>query len=223
MKSRRRSVSTWAFLAALAVLGPPAARAEKIRNHFDADSIMRPPGFFDLTFFGPETKVRWFVLTDLNPPSAPNRLVQTETQRPDGSIAVALRRTYAFRDGSASTMIKQGTGHAGLLVRVVDDKNYVLLMVNTATGELVLSSTVAGKTAELGRGQAPFSRLWQKFGITAAGPALTVLVDDQKVFAAGDPKPSSGRVGLATSGPGEVSFDELVLEPADAQSPSSGP
>lgn len=199
----------------MAAFPPAAALAEDIRNHFDSDSIMRPPGFFDLVVLGPGGKTRWLVLTDPNPPSAPNRLVQTETERPDDSIAAALRRTYTFQDGQASSMIKTGgIGHAGLLLRVVDEKNYVLLMADTSTGDLVLTSTVGGKTSELGRGKAHFEKLWEKFGIAASGPSLTVLFNDQKLFQATDPKPAAGRVGVATSGPGEVSFDELILEPA---------
>jgi len=218
MKPSRRLASTCALLVALcAAISPAGAVAEEIRNHFDGDAILRPPGYFDLVVLGASGKSRWLVLTDLNPPSAPNRLVQTETERPADSIAAAVRRTYTFQDGTASTMIKKGgTGRAGLLLRMADEKNYLLLLVDTATGDLVLSSTVGGKTTELGRGKSTFERGWEKFSVDAAGPALTVLFNDQKVFEARDPKPANGRVGVASAGPGEVSFDELILKPADA-------
>jgi|RhiMetdeSRZDD1v2_1073273.scaffolds.fasta_scaffold01124_19 hypothetical protein len=217
MKSTRSFVSTCAVLATLfAAVSSAGARAEEIRNHFDADTILRPPGYFDLIVLGAPGKSRWLVLTDLNPPSAPNRLVQTETQRPDDSIAAAVRRTYTFQDGTATTMIKKGgTGKAGLLLRMADEKNYLLLLVDTATGDLALSSTVGGKTTELGKGKVSFERLWEKFGVTAAGPSLTVAFNDQKVFGATDPKPVTGRVGVAAEGSGEVSFDELILAPAE--------
>src|SRR5262245_44234241 len=109
MKPTRRFVSTCVLLAALLLaLSSAGARAEEIRNHFDSDSILRPPGYFDLVVLGAPGKSRWLVLTDLNPPSAPNRLVQTETQRPDDSMPAAVRRTYTFQDGTATTMIKKG-------------------------------------------------------------------------------------------------------------------
>src|SRR4030095_16788582 len=116
MKSTRRFVSTCAFLAALfAAVSSAGARAEEIRNHFDSDSILRPPGYFDLILLGAPGKSRWLVLTDLNPPSAPNRLVQTETQRPDDAMAAAVRRTYTFKDGTGKTMSKKGgTGEGGV-------------------------------------------------------------------------------------------------------------
>src|SRR5262252_1450635 len=76
-------------LAFAALLAPPSARAEKIRNHFDSDTIMRPPGFFDLLVLGAPAPAKWLVLTDPNPPSAPNRLAQVDTKRPADSIAAA--------------------------------------------------------------------------------------------------------------------------------------
>ena len=42
---------TAVLLVAAAAPSPPAF-AEKIRNHFDADSMMRAPGFFDLVVLG---------------------------------------------------------------------------------------------------------------------------------------------------------------------------
>src|SRR5262245_54368866 len=150
MKSHRRIPWTCALVAALAAaLRSAAAADDTVRNHFDSDSIMRAPGFFDLVVLGADGGTRWLVLTDPNPPSAPNRLVQTEPKRPDDSIAAALRRTYTFQDGTTTCMIKRGgTGRAGILVRVADEKNYVMLSVDTATADLVLTSTVNGKATE---------------------------------------------------------------------------
>ena len=44
---------------------------------------------------------------------------------------------------------------------------------------------------------------------------MTVSVNDKKIFDAKDPKPASGRAGVATAGPGEASFDELLLRTGD--------
>ncbi len=190
-----------------------AGAAETIRNHFDTDSMMRPPGFFELVVLGENpAPARWLVLADPNPVSAPNRLAQVEAKRPADSIAAAVRRTYAFEDGSVTTFLHQGGSLAGLLLRMADEKNYVVLLVDTATGEAVLSSWRDGKASELGRGRAAFARNWEKFGVVARGSSLTVTFDDQKLFEATDPHPASGRTGLVAAGPGEASFDEFVLE-----------
>lgn len=189
------------------------AGAETIRNHFDTDSMMRAPGFFDLVVLGPvAAPARWIVLTDVNPPSAPNKLAQVESKRPVDSIAAAVRRTYSFEDGRMTTFVRRGGSRAGLLLRMTDEKNFVVLLVDTMSGEAVLSAYHDGKPEELGRGRAKFDRDWEKLGVVATGPALTVLFNDQKLFEATDPKPAGGRTGLVAAGPGEASFDEFVLQ-----------
>ena len=40
---------------------------------------------------------------------------------------------------------------------------------------------------------------------------MTVSVNDQKLFDARDPGPAAGRAGVATAGPGEASFDEVLI------------
>jgi hypothetical protein len=207
--------------AALAALLGAAAPllAEKVRNHFDSDSVMRPPGFFDAVVLQAPGPARWLILTDLNPPSTANCLAQTETSRPADSIGAAVRRNYSFQDGAVSTFVKRGVGRGGLLLRMADEKNFVVLLADTASGNAVLWSYRDGKPTELGRGRAVLAREWEKFGVTAAGPALSVLFDDQKLFDATDPKPVAGRSGLATAGPGEIRFDEFILEPVEAPKP----
>ena len=203
--------------AASAVLGLVLAAApgaaETIRNHFDTDSIMRAPGFFDLVVLGPApAPARWIVLTDVNPPSTPNKLAQVEAKRPADSIAAAVRRTYAFDDGRVTTFVKRGGSRAGLLLRMTDEKNFLVLLVDTMSGDAVLTAYRDGKPEELGRGHAAFSREWEKIGVNAQGAALTVLFDDKTLFQATDAKPVVGRTGLVAEGPGEASFDEFVLE-----------
>jgi hypothetical protein len=216
MNSRRRLSAAYVVCAALALPALPAG-AEQVRNHFDSDAIMRVPGFFDLVELGPPARTRWLILTDPNPPSAPYRLAQTDTERPADSIAAALRRGVTLQDGSASTFIKQGPSRAGLLLRMRDEKNFLLLLVDTGSGDVVLSSYRDGQASELGRGHGAFARGWEKIGVRLAGRAVAVSFNDQMLFDATDPGPVSGRIGVATAGPGEASFDEFLIEPAEAK------
>lgn len=213
-----RLLGPWLTLAlavvALALTAAPA-HAEKVRNHFDSDSVMREPGFFDLMVLGAPGKARWLILTDLNPPSAPNKLAQVEASRPADSIAAAVRRNYAFQDGSVSTFVKRGAGREGLILRLKDEQNFLVLLVDTSGG-VVLSSYADGKEQVLGKGQTTLERPWERYTVTAAGPALSVFFNDEKLFEARDPHPTTGRTGLAAVGPGEASFDEFVIEPAEA-------
>ena len=215
MNTKMRCKALGLLLAGL--LGAAAAFAgEGVRNHFDTDTAGRPPGFFDLVVLGAPGPARWLILTDLNPPSAPNKLAQVEQGRPADSIAAAVRRSYVFQDGTVSTFVKRGSGHEGLILRMADEKNFLVLLVDTGSGDAVLSAYKDGKATELGRGRAKIDRGWEKFSVVAAGPALSVLFNDQKLFEAKDPKPATGKTGLAAAGPGEASFDEFVIESADA-------
>jgi hypothetical protein len=198
-----------------------ALPAETLRNHFDTDSIMRAPGFFDFAVLGAPGAARWLILSDRNPPSAPNCLSQTEAARPADSIAAALRRNQVFQDGTVSTFVQRGANRAGLLLRMADEKNFLVLLSDTGTGETVLWSYRDGQPSELGRGRAAFERGWEELGVTASGPKLSVLFNGQKLFEAVDPRPAAGRTGLATAGPGAARFDEFSIAPADAPGPAA--
>ena len=74
------------LLVACAAAAAAPLSAETVRNHFDSDAMMRPPGFFDFVVVG-SAPARWLVLSDPNPPSAPFRLVQVEKKRPADALA----------------------------------------------------------------------------------------------------------------------------------------
>jgi hypothetical protein len=147
MTSRKRLRTAGLLLAAI-TLSAATLSAERVRNHFDADTMGRAPGFFDFAIVGAPGPARWLILIDENPPSAPNTLQQVDAKR---------------------------------------------------------------------HGQASLARSWEKFTVTASGPELSVLFDDRKLFDATDPKPVSGKTGLATAGPGTAAFDEFILETAEAK------
>lgn len=173
-----------------------------------------PPGFFDLVVWGAPGAADWRVIADFNPPSAPNKLAQTAVDRPAESLAVALRRTYSFADGRVSIGLRKGPGRGGLVLRAVDEKDFLLLLVDLVSGEAVLSRHRGGKTSELARGKAQLEQEWGILSVRAAGPEIEARWNDRPLLSANDPYPVSGRLGAATSGPGSVSFDELVFEAA---------
>lgn len=208
--SPRRS----AALALAALLLVASARAEKIRTHFDSDSAGRPPGFFDLLVWGAPGEADWKVLADFNPPSTPNKLIQTLANRPAGSIAVALRRNYSFQDGEVSSAIRKGAGLAGITLRAAGERDFLVLFLDVASGDARLWSYRAGKATELAHGSADISQEWGKLALTATGPEISALWNDKPLLKGTDPHPVAGRVGLATMGPGAVSFDEFVFEAA---------
>lgn len=203
---------TLAAIAFAALFAAPSVRAEKIRTHFDTDSAGRAPGFFDLVVWGAPAEAEWLVLGDVNPPSTPNKLIQTRDRRPDDSLAVALRRTYSFGDGEVSVGLRRGRSRAGLVLRTAGDKDYLALLVNVETGDARLASWNEGKATELAHGKATVDREWSTLTVRATGPSITATWNGKPLLEATDPHPRTGSVGLATAGPGQASFDELVFD-----------
>jgi hypothetical protein len=199
---------------AAALLAAAPARAEKLRTHFDTDSAGRAPGFFDLVIWGAPGDAEWIVLGDVNPPSTPNKLIQTLDKRPDGSIAIALRRKYEFRDGGISVGLRRGGGRSGVAFRAAGEKDFVLVLVDGASGEARATSWAGGKATELARGKAVIDHEWGTLTIKASGPSIEAFWNGKPLLTATDPHPAAGRVGLATTGPGQASFDELVFDVA---------
>jgi hypothetical protein len=199
-------------IALVALLAAAPTFAEKLRMHFDTDSAGRPPGFFDLVVWGAPGQADWLVLGDVNPPSTPNKLIQTIDTRPPGSIAIALRRTYVLEDGEISVGLRRGNARAGIVFRAAGEKNFLALLVDVASGEAQLSSWAGGKATELARGKAEIDQDWGTLTVTASGPSVTARWNGKPLLSATDPHPVVGRVGLATAGPGQASFDELVFD-----------
>lgn len=199
-------------LVSVAIFAAPSSFGEVWRNHFDADGPSRAPAFFDFQVLGLPGKANWMVVSDQNPPSAPNQLTQIIRNRPEGSIAAALRRNVTLQDGRISVDLKKVPARAGLILREASEKDFLALLVNTESGEARLTAYRDGKPAELAQGKAEIDRDWGILVVSLAGPDLSVTWNEKPIFRARDPKPASGRVGLATEGAGMASFDEFVIE-----------
>jgi hypothetical protein len=199
------------LLCAIAPLAAPAQ--ERIRNHFDFDKGFGQPGYFELAVLTGEGKANWMVLPDTehNPPSTPNQVTQTENERPAGSVAAAIRRTYVLRDGTVSVAVKRQAGIAGLLLRMAGEKDYLLVLLG-GDGAIETTSTRGGTATSLAKGKASLDREWNVLSVELSGASVKVSVNDKPILEATDPAPASGRTGLATQGPGSAAFDELWLE-----------
>jgi hypothetical protein len=204
----------WGALLLLFAAAGSAQSAEKLRNHFDSDGLLREPAFFDFIVLGPPGEAEWKVVGGYNPPSAPNHVSQVMPNRPADSIAAAVRRNSTFRDGSWSVAMRQGNGRGGIVFRMTGEGSFLVLLVDLATGEARLSSYRNGRPADLARGAVKDRDEWSVLKISAAGPAISALWQGKPLLEATDPKPAAGRSAMATAGPGVVSFDEFILDPA---------
>ena len=203
------------FFALLAVglLAPaPAVRAERRRNHFDADAPSRPPAYFDFVVIGTPARANWLVVQDHNPPSAPNQLSQVVEQRPADSLAVAIRRGVTLRDGMISVSLKKQAGRAGVVLRMTSSKDFVTLLLDGSTGDAVLTSWRDGKPTPIASGKGVVDNLWGRLDLTLSGSAITASWNEKELLHGVDPKPATGQIGLATQGPGRTSFDEFVID-----------
>lgn len=205
-------------LAAAVVASQTAAvgAAEKVRNHFDTDAPMRPPGFFEFAVLGSSSPAEWKVLADYNTPSAPNQVTQTVGKRPEDSVALAIRRNVSLRDGTISVGLRNGSGRGGLALRMSGEADLLLLLVDLSSGDARLSQFTAGKPVELARARVKADRAWSILLVTLTGRKVTARWDDKPLLAATDPRPAAGRAALATTGNGPVAFDELLIEPTDS-------
>ena len=200
------------FFPCLALCLAGTAAAETWRSHFDFDGLSRPPAFFDFEVLGAPGKAAWAVMADQNPPSPPNTAIQAVGDRPAGSVAVALRRNVRFQDGHVTVYVKRVPARAGLVLRMADAKNYLLLLVNADSGRVRLTAVRDGKESELASADGKVDRGWGKLEVTLAGPDVRATWNDAPLFSGKDPRPAGGRVGVATEGPGRAQFDEFLIE-----------
>jgi len=126
-----------------------------------------------------------------------------------------------FQDGRVSGGLRRGAGFGGIVLRAKGEKDFLVLLLDLTTGEARLSSYRDGKATELARGTAKIAYEWGVLSLDAAGPSIAARWNGQPLLRATDPRPVAGRTGLATAGPGTVSFDEFILEPGDG--PRAGP
>ncbi len=211
----KRGVCEALLLLLLAAAGS-ARSSEKLRNHFDSDGLLREPAFFDFLVLGPPGEAEWKVVGGYNPPSAPNHVSQVMPNRPAESIAAAIRRNSIFRDGVWSVAMRQGAGHGGIVFRMTGDGDFLVLLIDLASGEARLSSYRGGRATELAKGSAKGhdQNEWNVLKVTATGAKISAQWEGKPLLEATDPNPAAGRSAMATAGPGVVSFDEFVLDPA---------
>ncbi|HEY3172537.1 MAG TPA: hypothetical protein VGK86_08175, partial [Thermoanaerobaculia bacterium] len=181
----------------------------------ETDALLREPGFFDFVVLGAPAAADWKVTGGRNPPSPPNMVSQIVASRPEDSIAVALRREATFRDGRLSLALQKGFGRGGIVFRMAGPKIFCVLLVHLRTGDARLIAYDGGPPAELARGKAKLPNPWGVLSIAATGGKIVALWDGTPLLEAIDPHPQAGQAGMATAGPGRVSFDEFVLQFSD--------
>lgn len=215
METRRRKILCLGFALLLALAGQARGEAQKLRNHFDSDALMREPAFFDFLVLGAPGQAQWKIMAELNPPSAPHGMSQVLSERPPESIAVAIRRNATLQNGTISLGIKRMSGRGGIVFRLAGEKNYLALLLDPVSGTARLIQSRGGRTSELARGKAEGTRDWGILTVVLSGSIVAASWEGRPLLEASDSAPASGRTGIATAGPGIMSFDEFTIEPAE--------
>ena len=200
------------FVLPILVSVLPAASAEVWRNHFDADAAARPPAFFQPVVLGVPGNANWMVVSDYNPPSSPNQLTQTIKTRPEGSIAAALRKNAVLENGTLSVSLKKLPSRAGLLFRMANEREFLVLLVDGATGDAWLTAYGDAAPKELARGKGVLDREWGNLKVSLEGGTVSATWNEKELLRGTDPKPVPGGAGVATEGAGFAAFDELVID-----------
>jgi hypothetical protein len=213
MESRRRKVLCFGFALLLACSG--RAEAQKLRNHFDSDALLREPAFFDFLVLGAPGEAQWKVMAEFNPPSPPHGVSQVLAERPAESIAVAIRRNANLQNGTISLGIKRMSGRGGIVFRLASEKNYLALLLDPVSGDARLLVSRGGRTTELARDKTEGTRDWGVLTVVLSGSKVAASWEGKPLLEASDSAPASGQTGIATAGPGIMTFDEFIIEPAE--------
>jgi hypothetical protein len=100
--------------------------------------------------------------------------------------------------------------------RLPDDGrgDFLVLLVDLATGEAPPLSYRKGRATEPREGDPQGEERMGRPEDPRVRPRITAEWDGESLLEAVDPNPAAGRSGMATAGPGVVSFDEFILDPA---------
>jgi hypothetical protein len=115
--------------------------------------------------------------------------------------------------------MRQGSGRGGIVFRMTGEGDFLVLLVDLATGAARLSSYRNGRSMDLASGavKGRDHDEWSVLKISATGPRISAQWQGKPLLEATDPNPKAGRSAMATAGPGVISFDEFILDPEDVK------
>ena len=198
----------WALLLLLAAAPPrrrtPAPRAEAAQPlRLRRAASGSPPSSISRFSGRPDRPTGESWAATIRPPRRTTS-PRSSPSRPDDSIAVALRRNSAFRDGVWSLVAApRRSGRGGIVFRMAGEKDFLVLLLDLATGDarlLRLPRWHARRSSA--KATAKFGSEWGVLAISAAGPKISAEWDGQAAPAGDRSEPVAGRSGMATAGPG---------------------
>jgi hypothetical protein len=208
----------WMLTAIGVAVGEAKADKPALTFNFDTDKPGQSPKAFELGRTGKGAVGKWIVEATKDAPSAPNVLVQADTDDTDNRFPVAftgpdlkdLRLSVKCKAVSGS--IDQG---CGLVFRLKDADNYYVTRANALENNVRLYHVVKGNRRQFASWNGKVtSGQWHELAVEARGDQLQVFFDGRKVIDARDKTfTEPGKFGVWTKADSLIHFDNLTATP----------
>lgn len=122
----------------------------------------------------------------------------------------------AHRDMSVGAAFEPVSGRAdqaaGVLLRIVDARNYYIVRANALEGNVIVFKYLNGNRTEIKSGQATVvTGAWQALRGDVVGTTIRGYLGGKLVVEASDATFTQGRAGLWTKADSVTCFDDVVL------------
>lgn len=208
-----RDGAGWGFLSTIA---PARAQEKESRGvpFGDAAPGALPAGF-TAALTGGGGPVAWQVREDASVAGG-RVLAQTSADPTDARFPLCIYDRVSARDIDVSVRFKPVSGRVdragGLVVRLADANNYLVVRANALEDNVRLYRVVRGHRVEFAGANAKVeSGSWQSLRLRAEDRRFTVFFEDRRLFSATDDTFSTpGRIGLWTKADSVTFFDRLT-------------
>lgn len=210
--------------AGLVTQYPPRQPVPVAWNFDSMPAGVAPAGFlFGRT--GGGNAGRWIVRPAENPPSRPNVLVQTDTNRTSNRLPFAVADTFSLRDVNLSVRCRPISGNVdqacGLVFRYLDENNYYVTRANALEGNVRLYYVKDGRRREIASWSGKVARgEWHTLAVNAVGDEIDVSWNGRQVISKRDGTfKGSGRIGVWLKADSYTEYDDLSARPATTGKP----
>jgi hypothetical protein len=220
------------FVTALAACSSPDVEAataasvepvlETVTIDFQCAAPGMPPAAFTRLVTGGGTPGEWIVE---HYPGSGHVLAQRSLEATSTRFPLCILDDYAARDASLSVRFLTVSGDvdraAGLVARMIDADNYLVVRANALEDNVRLYTVVNGERSLLAGVDVEVSTgKWHELRLDARGPAFAVFIDGRQLFVTTDVTfTEPGRIGLWTKADSVTRFDDLRCGPLLPDSP----
>ncbi len=227
-------VRTCVMVSALAMyLLPTAAMGADMKREFSfgSDAAGKVPQGFSESLTAGGGPVKWQVLAAEEAPSGKQVVAQLSQDSTNTRYPLLILDDFSAKDVDVSVKFKPVSGRvdqsAGIVWRLKDKNNYLIVRANALENNVVAYKTVEGKRASIGikgdpksygvKAKVPAGQ-WSTLRIRMVGNKAEVYLNKKKLFdVENDEFIKAGKVGLWTKADSVTHFDDLKVTSLDRQ------